>query len=149
MELIFEDSYEEARKGAKSFYAKVGRVSCSVLNGETVVFNSIGFRHLLRGRGVFRPRAEQRRRFALLPYAVNMIKNPGTRVVYQPRMTTHLINWRGKKTLVASRVDFWIFTAKQRDRVIKVIVRQFRGKEKHFFSVYEIKQKSALCKADL
>lgn len=70
-----EDKYEKSKKKAKEFYSSIGSVICPGLNNELVSFSKYGFYHLLRKRGVLRPRKEQLRRFALLHSAVEVIKN--------------------------------------------------------------------------
>ena len=64
--------YQRAKKHAHRFYQKIGRVLCPALNNEQIVFNNIGFNHLIR-KLKLRSRREQKRRFNLLRYAEKIL----------------------------------------------------------------------------
>jgi hypothetical protein len=120
------NSYEEAKRKAKEFYMDIDRVWCPPLC-DFVVFNSIGFRHLMWNVAP-RPKSEQKRRFALLVHLKKILSASDASVFYEQRKGIH----------------FWIFNDKHSDKLIRVIVRQIDGRQKHFFSVFERKQKSTL-----
>lgn len=117
--------YDEVEKKAKAFYAQIGSVPCPKFGGEPVVFNRIGFRHIARKRGMRRPKSEQRRRFALLRYALDMILNLHASVIPKTE----------------GRVKFWMFREERGGRAVKMIVRQLRGGKKHFYSIFSSKKK--------
>jgi len=122
-----EDSYEAAKKKAKGLYSKIGRVWCPALN-DYVVFNSEGFRHLIWKEGKHRFKSEQKRRFALISCAEEILKNENANLSY-------------RETNNAVRVRFWAFTEKRDDKAIKLIVRQQDGGRKHFLSIFETNKK--------
>jgi hypothetical protein len=70
----YEESYEEAKRKAKEFYEKIGSIWCPALN-EYVIFNRAGLRHLMQKGPAFRPKSEQKRRFALISHAKRVIEN--------------------------------------------------------------------------
>ena len=114
---------------AKSYYKTIKRVWSPALN-DYVVFNNIGFTHLLRKKGVLRPKSEQKRRLDLLPDAVDVISNRLASPTFQNGDSSRPIH-------------IWKFIEKNEEKNIKVIVRQFEGGIKHFYSVYGKKQKTA------
>jgi len=118
------DSYEEAKKKAKESYKKIGRIWCSALNNY-IIFNSIGFRHLMQKRGIFRTKEEQKKRFGLLLSARTILESTETNVEYERRI------------IERSRVDYWIFTAEENGRIIKLIARRCGSGKIYFLSIYE------------
>jgi hypothetical protein len=137
-----EDNYEEAKRKAKELYSKIGRVWCPAL-GENIIFNDVGFRHLIRKGGVRRPKSEQKRRFAFLSHVEGIIKNPDAKFSFEKREMFRSIKWRNEKRIVMTRAKFWACAESRDGCLITVVVRQFNGKAKHFLSVYEKKQKPA------
>jgi len=128
--------YEKAREKAKNIYSKIGQISCPALNGEYVSFTSAGFNHLIRKGRIPRTRNEQKRRFVLLPFVDQIIKNPKATIQYQRREEKYHINRHGTKILKTSMADFWTFVEKVNDCVVKVVIRQLnKTSNKHFFSV--------------
>jgi hypothetical protein len=69
-----EKSYEEKLAEARELYFTIGSIPCPALNNEKVYFEWNGFRHLVRKGRVPRKMEDQLRRFKLLPYAVQTIK---------------------------------------------------------------------------
>jgi hypothetical protein len=117
---IIEESYEEAKRKAKELYFKIGGVWCLALN-DCINFNKSGFRHLV-WKGAFpRPKSEQKRRFALLIHIKTILRGPGAEISSEKK----------------EGVQFWVFTERRNNKIIKVVVRQIGGGEKHFFSVFE------------
>lgn len=68
--------YKQLKLKAKKDYSKIGRISSPALNNEYVAFTNKGFTHLIRKGRNPRPRSEQAKRFLLIPYAEQIIKNP-------------------------------------------------------------------------
>lgn len=127
--------YEKAKQQAKQIYSKIGRIKCPALGDEYVLFTSAGFDHLLRKGRIPRTRNEQKRRFTLLPYVEQIVKNPTAKIVYRKTGTKEKINRHGEKILIESVAHFWTFADKVDDCVVKIVIRQLEGKDKHFFSV--------------
>jgi hypothetical protein len=120
---INQENYEEAKSNAKLFYSKIGKVWCPALN-DHIVFNNVGFKHLIWKTGKHRFKGEQKRRFALIPDTEIILKNART-FIYREVIRN------GKKTF------FWTFTEKKHEKLIKVVIRQDEGKKKIFQSVFE------------
>lgn len=128
--------YEKAKQKAKAIYAKIGHIPCPAFRGEIVAFTSEGFSHLLRKGRVPRTRSEQKRRFHLISYVGQIIKNPRAVILYERRETKTIANRHGDNITVRSIADFWTFVETINRCRIKVVVRQLREKgTKHFFSV--------------
>jgi hypothetical protein len=129
------NDHEETKEKAKSLYLSIGRVWCPALN-DYVVFNSIGFRHLMRKHGSLRLKSEQARRFNLIPLAVALIKNMEARIFHEKRTVDHRTYHHEKRKVVSEYADFWVLFGAQGNTPVKVVVRQLKNGEKHFFSVY-------------
>lgn len=117
--------FSEEQEEIKAFYAQIGGVPCQRFGGGLVFFNHVGFRHLVMKRGWPRPINEQRRRFALLRHAPNIISSPAA--IFASR----------KK----GRANFWMFQEERDGVVVKVIVRQLPSGKKHFYIVFSSKKK--------
>jgi hypothetical protein len=129
-------------ENSKEYYSRIGRIWCPALK-DYVSFNSVGFRHLLRKKGVLRAGGDQRRRFNLLVDAVRIVKDPEVTFEHKSDDALHRIHRNGEGILVFSKVDFWKLVRREPDKMITVVIRQFEGGAKHFLSVYAKKQKSA------
>lgn len=127
--------YEKAKQQAKQLYSKIGRIKSPALGGEYVFFTSAGFDHILRKGRIPRTRNEQKRRFTLLPYVENIVKNPTAKIIYRKSEVKEKVNRHGQKILIESVAHFWTFEEKVDDCIIKAVVRQLENKDKHFFSV--------------
>jgi hypothetical protein len=114
-----ENSYEEAKRKAKELYGKIGCVWCPTL-GEYIIFNKAGLRHLMRKGKMWRPKNEQKRRFALLPFAKIILESSITCVVIRQEQSA----------------TFWSFSGEQHHGTITLVVRQINGGRKHFFSIF-------------
>ncbi len=100
---------------ARSFYNSIGEIFCPVLN-EWVVFNSRGFRHIMKdGSGRTRNVLDQIRRLKLLPLSIPTItyarRIEGCRQTYAENTATTYIS------LVYS-------AGKNRDVKVRVILKQ-------------------------
>jgi hypothetical protein len=137
----FRSEYKKLKSDAWVIYKSIGRPWCPML-GDFVVFNRVGFQHLIRLKNIERARSEQVRRFSLLTIAKATIEDSRASVQFHQKSTTRTIKANKEKISVPSRADFWEFTVRDGEGIIKVIVRQFPGGQKHFLSVYERKRKS-------
>ncbi len=127
--------YEKSKKKAKGIYSKIGHIRCPALNNEYISFSRIGFNHLIRKGRIPRTRNEQKRRFVLLPYVEEIIKNSKALILYRRKIVKYKANRHGKKILIESEADFWIFIKKIKSCTVKVVVRQLGNGNKHFLSV--------------
>ncbi len=132
-----EDKYEKSKKKAKEFYSSIGSVICPGLNNELVSFSKYGFYHLLRKRGVLRPRKEQLRRFALLHSAVEVIKNAKSYDSYNYETKEQFAEDHGLPVLKSSIAEFWSFSGIYSSKIVTVIVRKIGNGNMHFFSVMD------------
>ncbi len=136
--------YKQLKLKAKKHYAKIGRIPSPALSNEYVAFTSKGFTHLVRKGRNPRPRNEQIRRFALLPHAETIIKNPEAVIIYRTTETKYWTNRYGQKVLITSTAHFWTFVEIREGKEIKVVVRQLNLGQKHFFSIMGNNQKRRL-----
>ena len=130
-----DDSYEEAKRKAKLFYAGIGEVWCPAL-GDYVVFNSVGFRHLLRKRGKSRLHGEQKRRFSLLCHASDILGDPATHFVKTEKVVVKLVSWKKARVKYSSHGEFWVFREIRGGSKTTLLVRKLGNGKKHFFSIY-------------
>ncbi len=135
--------YEQLKLKAKKAYSKIGRIHSPALNDEYVAFTNKGFTHLIRKGRNPRPRSEQAKRFLLIPYAEQIIKNPKATILYRSNETKYYINRHGQKILTTSTARFWTFVDIIKDTKIKVVVRQLNQGQKHFFSIMERRNKKS------
>ena len=120
-----QDSYEELRKRAETFYIKIERVWSPALS-DHVIFKRSGFQHLIWKGGRPRPKSEQKRRFYSLIHVEKIISNPDARFLHEQR----------------GNAQFWTFTENRGGKIIKVIIQQIGEGKKHFLSVFEKNKKS-------
>jgi hypothetical protein len=121
----YDDGYEGIKKKAKEIYDNIERVWCPALN-DHIVFRKAGFRHHIWKNGIFRIKSEQKRRLALIPCVVEIIQSQKDQGLYRNE----------------GDVRFWAFIQRRDKKIIRVVIRQIGEGEKHFFSVFEEKQKS-------
>jgi hypothetical protein len=119
----------DCMENIRALYKNIGDTWCPNL-GEFITFNADGLRHLVRKRGILRSGSDQKRRFALLQHAKAIIQDVQSTVM------------PGKEIGDAAR--FWVISKPVKGKKISVVVRQFKGKSKHFFSIYSEKQKSPI-----
>ena len=137
----FHSEYQKLKSDAWKIYKNIGRPWCPML-GDFIVFNRIGFQHLIRLKNIERARSEQMRRFSLLPIVKNVVEDPHALVRFHRKVTERTIKVNKEKVSVPSYADFWEFIVPKEEGVVKIIIRQFPGGQKHFLSVYERKRKS-------
>jgi hypothetical protein len=126
---IPRESYADAKKKAKAFYKSIGRVWCPAVN-EYVIFDSAGFRHLIQKTAIPRSRAEQLRRFALLPHVITILKKPDV-------IPRHFV-----KDAHEPPIHLWVFIEVKEGVRVTIVIRQSGNGKYHFFSIYGKKQKS-------
>jgi len=127
--------YEKSKKKAKEIYSKIGQIKCPALSNECISFSRIGFNHLIRKGRIPRPKNEQKRRFILISYIEEIIKNPEAKIFYRQKTIKRKVNRHGEKVLIESEASFWVFTYKTESCLIKVIIRQLGNGNKHFLSI--------------
>jgi hypothetical protein len=106
------------------------------------MFNKSGFEHLVQKRGLQRPKSEQRRRFVLLPYIKDILQDKIVIATHEESKTLHITKIGGVRVAAVIMAQFWRMVAVRDGKIIKIVIRQIKGREKHFFSVFEGKQKS-------
>lgn len=121
--------YQNAKSRAKEFYKTIGRLWCPLLN-DYVVFNNIGFQHLVRKGHRPRIMGDQTRRFYLLESIEGIFMDANAKITHEEKIGDGAM---------PSMTTFWKISAKRNERIITVVVRQIASKQKHFFSVYDQK----------
>jgi hypothetical protein len=116
-------NYGEAKRKAKEFYRKIGRIWCPALY-DYVSFTRAGFQHLIRRKKIQRPKSEQERRFSFLFYAETVVQNPKAIISYK------------KKSIGYTQAELWIFKQKINDVFITLVARRIGKGKIHFFSIY-------------
>lgn len=127
--------YKKTKDKAMEIYKKIGRISCPALNDDHIYFNRLGFNHIVRKGRITRTKNEQKRRFILLKYAEDIIRNPKAFIKFREYEIKERVNRHGEKILVTFNSKFWTFTENREDCKIKLVVRQNDGSNKHFFSI--------------
>jgi hypothetical protein len=82
-----------------------------------------------------RTKNEQKRRFALIPFVKQILKNPKAVIEYRSNEIQYFTDRHGNKVLTTSVAQFWTFVEKIDGCEIKVVIRQINKNEPHFFSV--------------
>ena len=126
--------YEKSKKLAKKIYSKIGRIPCPVFPDELISFTSDGFNHLIRKGRIPRTKNEQKRRFALVPYIEEIIKNPQI-ITFRKTEEKYTVNRHGKNIKITSVANFWTFHNKIKDCNIKIVIRQIQNGQKQFQSI--------------
>jgi len=124
--------YEKSKEKAKNIYSKIGHIECPALSNEFVTFSRVGFNHLVRKGRIPRTKNEQKRRFVLIPYVENIIKNPKAKILYREKIVKYKANRHGEKVIIESKARFWAFAENIESCKIKVIIRQLGSGNKHF-----------------
>lgn len=127
--------YTKSYNHAKRLYLGIGRIPCPAFNDELVAFNNRGFNHLVRKGRIPRTHNEQKKRFALIPYIEQIIRNPAALILFNQQEEKQHVNRHGDKILVTGMASYWRFIETIDGCKIKVVVRQFREEDKYFLSV--------------
>lgn len=133
-------NYQQLKIKTKKLYSKIGRIPSPALSNEYVAFTSVGFTHLVRKGRNPRPQSEQIKRFSLLVFAEQIIKNPQAVIIYRTTETKYWTNRHGEKVLITSTGHFWTFVEKTDGYTIKIVIRQLNSGQKHFFSIMSNKK---------
>ncbi len=116
-----DKKWRDFLKKTKLDYTGIGQISCPAFDDEKVYFTQAGFRHCIRKSGEVRPLDEQKRRFELIPNAVEMLKDSRVPVTYF------------KNNKDNSEIHYWSF----KEGTITVVIRQVNKGPKHFYSVFD------------
>jgi len=127
--------YKKSKQLAKEIYSKIGNISCPAFNGEMIHFTSDGFTHLIRKGRTLRTENEQKRRFSLIPYIKDIIKNPNVKVTFRQTEEKYRVNRDGKNIPMTSIAKFWTFHAQANGSKVRVVIRQIGPRQKEFQSV--------------
>jgi len=130
--------YPKAKEKARKIYSKIGRIKCPALNDEYISFSRKGFDHLTHRGRIPRTRSEQKRRFVLLKYAENIVKNPKAIILYREKKLkrkTGRTNKYGKNILIDSKAKFWTFVENIDSCKIKIVTMQINNGVKKFWSI--------------
>lgn len=138
--LYLRFGYQSAKRHAHKFYKKIGEILCPALNNERIVFNNIGFNHLIR-KIKLRSRREQKRRFALLNYAKDILTSNKVFIEYRQEERQLIINKQGNPVARAICIYYWTFYYETKNSRIKLVVRQLGQGQKHFYSIMSDKRK--------
>ncbi|MCX6716513.1 MAG: hypothetical protein NTV72_01160 [Candidatus Taylorbacteria bacterium] len=111
-------------------YSKNKETHCPALGNELVYFNHEGLRHLKRKGEKIRPINDQIRRFYLLSYAMNIISN-----------SQIISNYRTNIDKKGVKIQFWTLSKIIKNRNVKIVIRQVENRPKHFFSIFDKKEK--------
>ncbi|OGN13824.1 MAG: hypothetical protein A3J47_03785 [Candidatus Yanofskybacteria bacterium RIFCSPHIGHO2_02_FULL_43_22] len=130
--------YEKTKTKAQKIYKKIGIVPCPALNGELVHFSRFGFDHIITAKGrKLRTRKEQKRRFRLLQYAEQIVKNPKALLRYREQEVKHTVNRHGQKLLITGTGKFWTFLETIKNTKVKLVVGQIENGIKQFISIMQ------------
>lgn len=113
------EEFEKIKEKTKAFYLIIKKVNCAVLNNEAVYFTEQGFNHLIRKGSSLRSGSDQLRRFKVLKYVKAILEDPSSATSVRKERN----------------VTFWSVSKKVENMKIRVIIRQFNGNKKHFFSI--------------
>jgi len=128
--------YRATVRRAQKIYKKIGVIPCPALN-DLVHFTRIGFDHVIGGKRKKRSKREQKRRFRLLEYAEQIVKNPKALIQYREQEVKYVENRHGKKTLITATGKFWTFIETVKNTRLKVVVGQIGQKAKQFISIMQ------------
>lgn len=118
------EDWREYLKKEREKYKKIGPIKCPAFNNEEIYFNRYGFDHTVYKDGIPRPMDEVVKRFGLLPYVPNILKNLKS------------VDNEEKRTKDKSTAYFWTIKHQIHSNLrIRIIVRRLKGGMLHFFSI--------------
>lgn len=129
------EDFEKVKEEAEKFYATIVEVYCPYF-GEKIPFNAKGLKHLkFKSDQIARPIIDQYSRLKLIKFVPEVLKLSKTlQGLYEiKRFETQKINKRWEK--VMKIVIYYEFIAVINNVRLKVIIKEVRGGEKHFWSV--------------
>ena len=127
--------YEKSKKLAKKIYSKIGRIPCPAFDSGLVAFTSNGFNHLIRKGRIPRTKNEQKRRFILVQYMEDIIRNPCAEITFRQTEEKHAVNRHGQEIQIASTANFWTFHVNINKCEIKLVIKQIGQGQKQFQSI--------------
>ncbi|MFH1129437.1 MAG: hypothetical protein V1686_01755 [Patescibacteria group bacterium] len=127
--------YKEARRRAKKIYSKIGRIQCPCLDNEYISFNRDGFDHLVYKGRISRTKNEQKKRFVLIEYAEQIIKQSTSYSYEEREMERKILNKYRQRILVKSKARFWTFSLSIKGCEVKLVVIQIGEGFKRFCSI--------------
>lgn len=130
-----EKDFDAVKVGAEEFYASLGEVYCQYF-GEKIAFNAKGLRHLkFKSDQQARSSDDQYARLKLLQCAPEVLKKSSTvqGIWRTKRIEMQKTNSRWERMM--KDVVFYEFIAVLDNIRVKVIVKEVRGGERHFWSV--------------
>lgn len=134
--LEFTDGeFESVRSNAEGFYKTVGAVQCPFFN-ERVNFNADGLEHLkFKSWNRSRRRSDQFMRLKLIHLAPDVIRHSRTlQGIWETKMPVRRKR-HGIWEKVFTDVTYYEFIAVLERKRVKVIVKQFAGGEKFFWTM--------------
>ncbi|MBU6447265.1 hypothetical protein KGQ24_00280 [Patescibacteria group bacterium] len=130
-----DEQFNKVRAKAEQDYKAVGKIRCPYFN-EDISFNSEGLSHILfKSWNTARSRDDQYVRLRLLPLAVRVIKTSHTLQEYFETKRFERIRSNGNWQKQLKRVRYYGFVAIINNALIKVIIREVEGGQKHFYSL--------------
>lgn len=130
-----DEEFENVRSNAEGFYKTIGSVHCPFFN-EKINFNTEGLEHLkMKAWNHARKRRDQFMRLKLIDLAPEVIRRSRT---LQGIWETKLPVRRKRRKMwehVYTDVTFYEFVAVLERKRVKVIVKQFLGGEKFFWTM--------------
>ena len=123
------EDFKEYVRGIKFKYDQIKSIKCPAFGNELILFNKYGFNHIIWKKNERRSVAQQKRRFSLIVYAMNIIKSSTAFNTY--RIVERPIN-NNKSVSIA---HFWSLVGQIDNRKIIVIIRKTNNGPKHFLSV--------------
>lgn len=130
-----EQDFEKVRGNAEALYATIIKVACPYF-GSDVAFNAKGLRHLkFKSDRQARPHKDQYSRLKLIRYAFKVLKLSKTvqGIWSVKRFEEQKTNSRWEQ--VIKEVVYYEFIAVLDSVRVKVIVKEVKGGEKHFWSI--------------
>ena len=130
-----DEEFEDVRSRAEGFYQTIGSVQCPFFN-EKVNFNAEGLEHLkFKSWNHARKRRDQFMRLKLIDLAPEVIRRSRTlQGIWETKLPVR--RKRHKKwESVFTDVTFYEFIAVLERKRVKVIVKQFAGGEKFFWTM--------------
>ena len=125
-----EKEYKKELAEAHESYKKLAPISCPHLDNEKIVFNRLGFNHLVRKGNKLRPRHEVLLRLSYLQKITHVISSPKS--VCEQRVESY----------ESLKVHYWGLTLQiEKNLILRVVVRQINSGPKHFFSIMQKNKK--------
>jgi hypothetical protein len=121
---MISENWDEYLKNEEINYKKLGYVECPIFSHERVYFNDYGLNHLMYKDRIPRTKEEVRKRFGLLPYVSNILKNIKS------------VDSEEKSIRNQSIAYFWTIKHKVHDNLrVRIILRRLNNGTLHFFSI--------------